>query len=83
MAEEDEKESQINLIVYPFGSGKLMYFETIKELKKKLIKWNNFPNDFINFYMFQSFFKEVVEEIGQAIDRLNEFARYQVSECKT
>lgn len=83
LTEEDEKESQINLIVYPFGSGKLMYFETSKDLKQKLIKWNHFSSSFINFYMFQSCFKEVVEEIGQAIDRLNEFARYQVSECKT
>ncbi len=60
LAEEDEKGSQINLIVYPFGSGKLMYFEKSEEMRQKLIKWNHFSSSFINFYIFQSCFKEVV-----------------------
>ena len=59
-----------------------MLLETHEEVVQNLFTWNNFSNNFLNFYLLQSSFKEAVDEIDQTIDKLNEFARYQVSECK-
>lgn len=52
------------------------------QMDNVFVNWNILTPRWLSFYMLNTYFKEVSEEVTQTIDRLNDFTRQQVSECK-